>query len=583
MFITRIFRPSEIAKPKARGRRSQSQYLFQLESLENRTALSVGVNIGFVSAVISKPTQVGPADVSQSRSTDLTIQATITLYSPPLAGSTVLIEDSVRETLADGSRVVSGNVEQVAQTAVYVQSVAPPFDPRKPPVATEPGASPTWFGSNAQGQNDPPAVSSTAVADDALVVDLSGSIATGSRDDQYIGPPPGPIAAYTGPGEIVGPRFLEDAYDFGEMEFTSPPPGFGTANWPGAKLQQPLIDLNAINDPDISVLGSLMSSDLHGSGPALMMTESNAGRASGSGFGSISTGLTTQMDQSTDSGGSGWMSYVATGGLVVSGAQSTTFRGDMVPAPDETATEPSTPASITAGELPLSVLLSGPEAPAHTGSDRLEQVAELIPLDQSSLALVATLWTVSSDSQTPLPQIDVAPAGGSIDPGAPLASPPSWTVYVIGLNEAFEQSQRDVEQGFFSSPGRPIEGAGGQGALDEGLPWQGPIVPAAERGTFEKVRGGFRTGSLTSHDEATELRGRNEVRPCDSGRAEAESSQAGERQVVAVASLPTISAVSTLGLIAGWFWTQRERLARFRPGRSVRISRRSDHIRRLFD
>ncbi len=34
---------------------------------------------------------------------------------------------------------------------------------------------------------------------------------------------------------------------------------------------------------------------------------------------------------------------------------------------------------------------------------------------------------------------------------------------------------------------------------------------------------------------------------------------------VAVASLPTISAVSAFGLIAGWFWTQRKRLGAFPP------------------
>ena len=78
---------------------------------------------------------------------------------------------------------------------------------------------------------------------------------------------------------------------------------------------------------------------------------------------------------------------------------------------DEMATEASPPASITAGEVPLSILLSGPDAPAQTGSDRLEQVAELIPLEESSLALVATLWTVSSDSRTTPPERDVEPAG----------------------------------------------------------------------------------------------------------------------------------------------------------------------------
>ena len=294
-----------------------------------------------------------------------------------------------------------------------------------------------------------------------------------------------------------------------------------------------------------------------------MTTESTTGRALGSGFGVISTGLSIQMDLSAESNGNGWMSYVATGGSVVSGGQSSLFRGDVIPAPDETATEPSPPASITAGELPLSILLSGPDTPAQTGSDRLEQVAELIPLEESSLALVATLWTVSSDSRTTPPERGVEPAGASLEPGAPLVSPPSWMGYVIGLNEPFEPSQHDVEQGSFSGPRRPIEGA--TGTLDEGLPWQGPILPAPEQGSLDNVRGGTRTGRQTAGKEACSLR--SSVSPAGESR---DRSSHDDGPTVAVASLPAISAVSAFGLIAGWFWTQRKRWESFLPIRKNR-------------
>jgi hypothetical protein len=257
------------------------------------------------------------------------------------------------------------------------------------------------------------------------------------------------------------------------------------------------------------------------------------------------------------------MSYVATGGWVDSGTQSAVFRSDVVAGLDETAAEPSTPASITAGELPLSSLLSGPDAPAQTGSDRLEQVAELIPLEESSLALVATLWTVSSDSRTTPPERDVAPAGASLKPVAPLDSPPSWMGYVIGLNEAFEPSQHDVEQGSFSGSRRPFEEA--RGTLDEGLPWQEPILPAAEQGSLDNVRGGSRTGRQTDAKEACSLR--SSLSPAGESRDRCSHH---DGPTVAVASLPAISAVSAFGLIAGWFWTQRKRWERFRSARTGR-------------
>ncbi|WP_406694051.1 hypothetical protein V5E97_23700 [Singulisphaera sp. Ch08] len=73
-------------------------------------------------------------------------------------------------------------------------------------------------------------------------------------------------------------------------------------------------------------------------------------------------------------------------------------------------------------------------------SDQFQQITKLDPLDESSLALTATLLTVSSAPQT-----------GSGGPGsastenalteASLAAPPSWAGFVIGLDEAFEANR----------------------------------------------------------------------------------------------------------------------------------------------
>jgi hypothetical protein len=563
MFIPRIFRPSGISELKARGRRSQSEHLFQLELLENRTPLSAGLDVGFAAALISKPPQFGLANVSLSPPIDLTIQATIVRSSPTVAGSAELSEGSFPNTLlpaatGDSLSPPPGNPEQVVSIAVDVQIVAPHFPPPQPTAALESGTSPTWFGSAARVESAPLPLTHAAVPTfDLRETNLGVMVSSEGRSSV---PALDQTTEHGGLWEIALAR---DLYVEGPetMGFNSPPPPPYVA-----KQQLSEADLNTINDPDVSVLGSLMSPDLHQSSSALMTTESATGRSSGSGLTVISTGPSTHLDLSPDSSGNGWMSYVATGGSVPAEAQSSSFRGDVVSASDETTNEPSTPASITAGALPLSILLSGPDAPAQTGSDRLEQVAELIPPEESSLALIATLWTVSADSPMTQPPGDLKPVDGGMESGAPLASPPSWTVYVIGLNEAFEQSQRDVGQAFLSRPRRPIEEARGRAALDEGLPWQGPIVPAAERGSLEKVRGGSRTGSPTAAVEATHLRGSNEARPVPSGRAEVAPAQSDDGQTVAVASLPTISAVSALGLIAGWFWTQRQRLAHFRLG-----------------
>ena len=135
--------------------------------------------------------------------------------------------------------------------------------------------------------------------------------------------------------------------------------------------------------------------------------------------------------------------------------------------------------------------------------------------------------------------------------------------YVIGLNEVFEPSQHDVEQGSFSGPRRPIEGA--RGTLDEGLPWQGPILPASEQGTLDNVGGGSRTGRQTAAKEACSLR--SSVLPTGESR---DRFSHDDGPTVAVASLPAISAVSAFGLIAGWFWSQRKRWERFRSARTGR-------------
>jgi hypothetical protein len=74
----------------------------------------------------------------------------------------------------------------------------------------------------------------------------------------------------------------------------------------------------------------------------------------------------------------------------------------------------------------LSLPLAGP----------LQQITTLDPLDDSSLALTATLITVSSDAQAA-----TTSGPGPVVVDASLSAPPSWAGFVIGLDEAFEANR----------------------------------------------------------------------------------------------------------------------------------------------
>ncbi|SIO25148.1 hypothetical protein SAMN05444166_3252 [Singulisphaera sp. GP187] len=71
---------------------------------------------------------------------------------------------------------------------------------------------------------------------------------------------------------------------------------------------------------------------------------------------------------------------------------------------------------------------------------QLQQITKLDPLDESSLALTATLLTVSSAPQPP----STTAGPGSTEnllTEASLPVPPSWAGFVIGLDEAFEANR----------------------------------------------------------------------------------------------------------------------------------------------
>ena len=289
MFISRIFRPSGVSKPKARGRRTQCERLFQLEPLENRTPLSAGLDIGIAAALILKQPQVEVADFSVGPQIDWTTQRTIAVSAPTLAGSGGLFEGNLQSTLpaATGDILPSapGTVEPVESLAVDGPITAPLFSPPYSATALESGISPTWIGSKVLVENTLDSLGSTPVAGDAQGLGLSSvNLFAVSHESQYSGPAFDPSVVQH--NFLVGPvaKFLiEESYaendEFNPMP--PPPPGSGSTSWSSAKTQLPSIDINSINDPDISVLGSLMSPEAHEGSSALMTTESTTGRALG--------------------------------------------------------------------------------------------------------------------------------------------------------------------------------------------------------------------------------------------------------------------------------------------------------------
>src|SRR5262249_25026556 len=140
--------------------------------------------------------------------------------------------------------------------------------------------------------------------------------------------------------------------------------------------------------------------------------------------------------------------------------------------------EPVPPASITAGEIPLDILLTDPEFSTQDVSIGLQQIAELIPVEDSSLALAATLWTVPSDTQAE-PAEASAPSGEREESVPSSASPPPWAVFVIGLDEALELG-RDACGKILSDGARKVEGEEAGDAAGERLEWRCPITPTAE-------------------------------------------------------------------------------------------------------
>jgi hypothetical protein len=269
--------------------------------------------------------------------------------------------------------------------------------------------------------------------------------------------------------------------------------------------------------------------------------------ATGRELSSIVTEPMLQLDSSSDAPNMNGLFYLASAGWSTSA-----FDGALVW--EESSTEAILPGSITAGGVSLNILLADPDVPIRTEPDSLEQVAELIPLPETSLALAATLWTVASDSPTSRPQSDLPSATGA-DSAALLASPSSSVNFVIGVDQALEQTCRDIREVILYSHNGPRENESRSSGQDEPLEWQAPILPAGQEGSpVDETGSPLPSGTGTFGEAGTMTLQSQEESPPDSHNG----------SPVVVWAVPMISVVSISTVIAGWFWNKRQRLRR--PG-----------------
>ena len=200
------------------------------------------------------------------------------------------------------------------------------------------------------------------------------------------------------------------------------------------------------DDPDMSYSGPL-ESILETTGVSAFSTTTTAtGRASTP----VIAGRSLQLDSYVEDSNLSGLSYLATGQGSALAFQSSTDDDSL--AWEESNTEPVPPGSITTGGLSLTNLLSGPDALTQPDPAGTEQVAELVPLPESSLALAATLWTVPSDSSTP-PLRWHSPVEAATNANARAGAMSSWMLFVAGVDEALEQTCRELQENMPTSRG----------------------------------------------------------------------------------------------------------------------------------
>jgi hypothetical protein len=190
-------------------------------------------------------------------------------------------------------------------------------------------------------------------------------------------------------------------------------------------------------------------------------------------------GPSTLMDQPDDVAIGGSPDSRSAVGLGADSFAFPAFAPDLAQAArDPFAVDPLTD-SLAPGATAWRRLSNGRDRYDKTSSSLDEHIAELSPLDRStSLALAATLWGTPPQSQpgpnpgnirsvTTKRHLDVEPATSS------------WKVFVMGLDQAFERSYRDVRRGLTAETESTVETERSRREAADRLEWRGTILPAA--------------------------------------------------------------------------------------------------------
>jgi len=321
------------------------------------------------------------------------------------------------------------------------------------------------------------------------------------------------------------------------------------------------------NDAETAFAASLPSSLASPSSALQMAAVQNAGGRASSGLSMQSAaGLSLQVDHSLELIAGGWISSVAAKDWGSGGVQSPISPRDDWTIDAGNVGDPISSAAITASGAPLGLLLTGPGLPAQTTTDDFQQVAELISSDASSLALGATLWTVPSEVRTGAEWVQASdPSLAWLSDATTIPLP---TAYMIGLDQALEQSCREIQQRISPSPGRVILNKRDQLDLDRQLEWEWPIVPGATGWVSDRQETSRADMASVVNNDAIDSVANDQSQaaggvasslhgiPSASPDAPAPSEFA---SFVKASALPLLSTLSAITAATGWFWTRRNR------------------------
>jgi hypothetical protein len=563
MLIHRIFHRPPIKYRNPRGRRFPNGLCLRLECLENRTPLSSGLILGIEAVIVSRAVEIGSV-----------------MPGSPVHFEQASIEaNSIDQALSTGSSETGFlNLAPSASPSSTPPSVpALEMFPSSAPVGASVSAVSSMAGPDgivARGQvgnlSQPAAVEAISQLPQSELLSTSGNVlaragdtipmidVTGDSDVDAISQLPHSELlstsgnVFTRVGDPIS--MIEDGD--GDFTFSQVRPGPPMMGPPLGRFSFQTGNDDDDQDTDMSFAGSLESIEMDDGISTWTTTPQTTGRATGRAPSFFVTDPSLQLDVRNEGPSTTGLSYLATGGGAT--LDSPTSAGDDLQIWNDDSTEPISSAAITVSGVSLSLLLSDPDLTIKTAPGNLDQVAELVPLPESSLALAATLWTVPSDSPSSSVRWD-ASTGRPIDPEVQKAATSSWILFVTGIDQALEQTSRDIRDGMFSHNPHQAADEGPAGAPDELIEWQGPILPGSQGGLRESKPKLPRTSRVVTSDEAGlgTLRTRHDSRP-----------HSDDGQPVALGVMPMISAVSITTMIAGWFWRKRQQSRSRGRGRS---------------